>query len=152
MKKILSAIFSVIMMISICSMTGCSDFDFNPIGVWEYTDEVLYVDGKEFLHRTKETMQYESMQYIFEKSGTGYITVDGDRALSFTYDYDDSKIILHMLKPKDNKHLDDPDEFIDMIYTLQSDKNKMVRTQKDSAKDENGKLVNLKAEYTLTKN
>lgn len=151
MKKILSGLLSVCLLFAVILMGGCSDFQFNPIGTWEYTDEILYVDGKEFLHSTKDNMQYETMQYIFEKSGTGYITVDGDKTLSFTYDYDDSQVTLHMLKLKDNAHKNDPDEMIDLVYQVQSDQQKMIRTEEDNANDEEGKTVHLKAEYILTK-
>ena len=77
MKKFTAIIISAIVLLSACVFGGCSDFSFNPIGGWIFTDEYLFVDGKELGHINQQEMQYKETKYTFEKSGTGYITVDG---------------------------------------------------------------------------
>ena len=100
MKKFTAIIISAIVLLSACVFGGCSDFSFNPIGGWIFTDEYLFVDGKELGHINQQEMQYKETKYTFEKSGTGYITVDGYRTIDFTYTYTDDSVDMTMSVPQ----------------------------------------------------
>ena len=156
MKKYICAFVSVILILSLNIMSGCSDFDFNPLGAWEYVEEIYYINGKEAERVEKENMQYESMKYIFEKSGTGYISVNDDRTLDFTYDYDNNKVVIHMKSLNTSSDSENNDDnIIDTEYKIVDNKKNnstnLIRTEEYKAKDENGKEINVKAEFVLEK-
>lgn len=147
MKRIICSILTIIIIISAAAvMGGCSDFSFNPLGSWRYTDDILYVDGKVQDHATIETMNYKNVYYNFEKSGTGYISVEGDRALNFTYDYNDTEVILHTVDPFYNEKKKD----ITFKLKYDGDTKKLIRTDEETVED-NGKKTELKEEHILTK-
>ena len=157
MKKYFSGLLSAVLILSLIVLSGCSDFDFNPLGRWEYHEEIYYVDGKEVRRVGKEDMAYDSMTYIFEKSGTGYIEVDDTHTIDFTYDYDDKNIFMHMiLSDKLNKsEIANKDGMVDVEYTVYNNEKdgseKLIRTEEYKAEDENGKEVSVKCEYILLK-
>ncbi len=147
MKRIICLILTIITAVSVMAMSGCSDFKFNPIGVWRYTDDILYVNGKETKHLRPKDMQYEFTEYIFEKSGTGYIKINGERTISFTYDYSDEEVIMHMTDPFY------PEKKTDVKYKLVISDNtkKLIRTVEDQYEEEDGGKIALKEEFVLTK-
>ncbi len=157
MKKCAYGLLSVIFLFSLIILNGCSDFSFNPLGTWEYNEEIYYVDGKEVERVEKKDMLYESTKYIFEKSGTGYITVSDDPTLNFTYDYDDEKVTLHIKQPDGVNNSDGgtnggtSDTEYKIINNKNDDSISLVRTEKYKAKDDNGKEVEVKVEYVLVK-
>ncbi len=153
MKKCACGLLSVIFLFSLIILNGCSDFSFNPIGTWEYNEEIYYVDGKEVERVGKEDMLYESTKYIFEKSGTGYITVSDDPTLNFTYDYDDEKVNLHIKQPNgvNNSNGGTSDTEYKIINNEKDNSIKLVRTEKYKSKDDSGKEVEVKVEYVLVK-
>lgn len=147
MKRIICIILTIITAVSVAAMSGCSDFAFNPIGTWKYTDDILYVDGKETKHIHSDEMMYKEMEYIFEKSGTGYVKVNGERSLNFTYDYKDDEVIMHSANPFH------PEENYDLKYKLVYTDNtkKLIRTVEDSVDSGEGGKIQLKEEFVLTK-
>ncbi len=93
MKKTVSFILSILMIVSLTLISGCSDFSFNPLGEWLWTDDILCYGDELKSHDTVETMPFE-LVYVFEKSGTGYIRSGGQKTLSFTYEYDDENVTI----------------------------------------------------------
>ncbi len=82
MKKTVSFIASAALILSVASMSGCSDFGFNPLGTWEL-DNSIYGDEGIVIY------------YVFEKSGTGYMTFNDEQLdSSFTYTYDDDNVYI----------------------------------------------------------
>ncbi len=94
MKKLLSIITAAAIGTSVFAMSGCDDFKFNPIGTWQNTEDILYDrDNIEYQHETLDTLW--DFYYIFEKSGTGYMIVEGERTFNFTYEYDNNTITVY---------------------------------------------------------
>ncbi len=157
MKKYICAFLSAAIIFSLIIMSGCSDFEFNPLGTWEYSEEIYYIDGKEVNRVEKNDMLYGGMKYIFEKSGTGYIDVANYRSQEFTYDYDDKNVFVHLIIPDDMDASKIPNNngIVETEYTVyDSDGDspaKLIRTEEYKAKDENGKEVSVKTEYVLVK-
>ena len=88
MKKLILVLISAVMIISVCS---CSDFGFNPTGHWKFVSDTLYADGKEVdVTLAEENNILDNIVIIFEKSGTGYINVYGEKTEFFTYSYDEN--------------------------------------------------------------
>lgn len=91
MKKIISVILFSIIFSSLFLMSGCSDFTFNPIGKWKL--EIADEDYEDF--------NVYTFEYIFEKSGTGYITANGSYTNNiFTYEYDNDTVYISTKSPK----------------------------------------------------
>ena len=132
----------------------CSDFSFNPIGGWIFTDEYLFVDGKELGHINQQEMQYKETKYTFEKSGTGYITVDGYRTIDFTYTYTDDSVDMTMSVPQPtNREISV--KYVDVHYRLEAPKDgsnmKLIRTEEQDAENDDGTSSHLRGEYVLTR-
>ncbi len=155
MKKCISGFLAAVTLALVIFTCGCSDFRFNPIGSWEYHEEIYYLDGKEVSRVEKEEMPYGGMTYIFEKSGTGYIDVDGYRSMDFTYDYDDEHILMHMAVPDALGSPNAATHTVDVEYKVydstENSPAKLIRTEEYNTKDENGKTVAVKNEYILLK-
>ncbi|MBR2176754.1 MAG: hypothetical protein IJ861_07410 [Clostridia bacterium] len=143
MKKIICMLLSAISVMSLLILSGCSDFEFNPIGKWKFTDDILYQNGEIIDHAT--TKDLLDTIYVFEKSGTGYISVDNRRSLEFTYDYDDSSITLHF--PDRNNTA----ETVDVLYNLSDDNTQMIRTETEEADDGEGGTITYKEEYIISR-
>lgn len=120
MKKIIAITVSVLLLASLM-MSGCSDFTFNPIGKWAMTDDILYSNGKEIQHTTADDMIYKDFLIIFEKSGTGYINVNGTKTNTFTYEYTDNDVSVKFDRTGSVTK-----------YTVSEDKKKIIKTDKDS--------------------
>ena len=95
-----------------------------------------------------------SMQYHFEKSGTGYITVDDYRTIDFTYEYTDETVDMTMHVPKPTNRESDV-EYVDVHYRLETPSDgtpmKLIRTVEEDVDDGEGGKVHLKEEYVLTR-
>lgn len=92
MKKIITIMAAVIAAV-LLTMSGCSDFAFNPIGRWEAAEMRTYENGK--LSDTKDADDMGGSvktALVFKKSGTGYIDSGTRSKLDFTYDYNDSEV------------------------------------------------------------
>lgn len=137
MKKFISFILSTVLLCSLMIMGGCSDFAFNPIGEWEFSDNIIYSENSAaFSYKTS---------YIFEKSGTGYITVDGDRTnVTFTYEYDNENVYLTL-----NSAHGETSEI--QKFTVSDDQKQLTNSQKFETNDENGNIVTSEWIKTLTK-
>ncbi len=93
MKKIMAILAASAMSVSVLAMSGCDDFRFNPIGKWKLTDDIVYDEqSNELEHGTEEEMAFGGMTIVFEKSGNGYIEVDGYKTQEFTYLYSDKEV------------------------------------------------------------
>lgn len=157
MKKVACTMLSALLFFSVMLMSGCSDFEFNPIGEWEFTTEIYYENGKEVERVEKDEMAFKGTKYIFEKSGTGYITIGDLRTVEFTYEYDSDKVTLHMQVPKsvaDTADSDEP-EIVDIEYTISSknggNDNCLTRVAEFTTLDENNNEVAVRDVYILTK-
>ena len=154
MKKFTAIIISAIVLLSACVFGGCSDFSFNPIGGWIFTDEYLFVDGKELGHINQQEMQYKETKYTFEKSGTGYITVDGYRTIDFTYTYTDDSVDMTMSVPQPTIR-EISVKYVDVHYRLEAPKDgsnmKLIRTEEQDAENDDGTISHLRGEYVLTR-
>lgn len=92
MKRIIAITAAVIAAV-LLTMSGCSDFAFNPIGRWEAVEMRTYEDGKMIeTADQKELGGAGRSALVFKKSGTGYIDSGTRNNLEFTYDYNDSEI------------------------------------------------------------
>ena len=94
MKRTIAIALAVIAAV-LLTLSGCSDFSFNPIGRWEVSEMRLYEDGS--IKETKDTKQLgmsSGVALVFKKSGTGYIDSGSGNPLDFTYNYNDSEVII----------------------------------------------------------
>ena len=154
MKKFTAIILSVLILITVCIFSGCSDFGFNPIGAWVYTDESLYIDGKLAGHLNQQEMQYKETKYTFEKSGTGFITVDGYRTIDFTYTYTDDSVDMTMTVPQPtNREISI--KYVDVHYKIEKPADgspmKLIRTEEEIIENEDGTKSKITGEYVLTR-
>ena len=128
MKKIISFIAALTVSLSVLTASGCDDFAFNPIGNWMLTDDiVLDENNKEIVHVVPETMMFQEMLYTFEKSGTGYMSVNGDRTIDFKYEYNDKTVTITS---------DDTNTSVE--YELSKDKTQLIRSLKQVVPTEDG--------------
>ena len=96
MKKFFAFLVGTALVIS---LSGCSDFDFNPTGHWQFVSDTLYADGKiADIARAEDNSILADMKIVFEKSGTGYLTASGVRVDDFTYSYDNEYINITFLE------------------------------------------------------
>ena len=83
----------------VISLSGCSDFDFNPTGHWKFVSDTLYADGEVAdIARAEDNSVLADMKIVFEKSGTGYLTASNVRIDDFTYTYDNEYITITFLE------------------------------------------------------
>ena len=95
MKKIFAFLICTAL---VCSMSGCSDFGFNPTGQWQFVSDTLYADGTVAdIARAEDNSVLSDMKIIFEKSGTGHLDSVGVKVDDFTYSYDDESITITFL-------------------------------------------------------
>ena len=66
-------------------------------------------------------MIYKDFLIIFEKSGTGYINVNGTKTNTFTYEYTDNDVSVKFDRTGSVTK-----------YTVSEDKKKIIKTDKDS--------------------
>lgn len=136
MKKTVCVLSVIIMIISCISMNGCSDFSFNPLGTWEmYSQSVYDKDGKEIFHAGEADFPANT-EYTFEKSGTGYITVNGRKSIIFTYTYDSEAVTVEITR-KDNPTLD-LNEVTKNVFVVKSDGATMVWSKEEKTELING--------------
>lgn len=143
MKKRFSSAIAAVLMIAACllsslSMSGCSDFGFNPVGSWKLTSDKIYIDGqfasdeKPGYLKTEGSKEnnYEpvfiymgDLVYKFGKSGTGIICVDNQEEVlqtqDFTYEYNDNEVILYISDDYSRRNNFDP---VEMHYAVKKDK------------------------------
>lgn len=148
MKKFICIILSIISLSSVMLMGGCSDFDFNPIGKWRLTDDIVYYDGVEAEHEAQDDMIYETY-YVFEKCGTGYILVcdqmSDTRTLEFTYEYDNQDIVVTFTNISNDGT--QPTE----KFTVSGDRTQIVDTTASEYTDEDGNIVQISEDIVLKK-
>lgn len=173
MNKTIKSIASVIIITVLCtlspvSMSGCSDFDFNPIGSWKITSDKIYDDGKFFsdekpgyLHTVNEETKESEWVYIgdiiytFGKSGTGIVSVDDQKervqTQEFTYEYTDKQVTIHV---SDNYSKRMNLEPVVITYSIEKDNNgnTILKTQdKFTSEDEEGNKHNMNEVRILTR-
>lgn len=101
MKKIVAIITAFLVLAVSLTISIYNDSKFNPVGNWLNTDDiVLDKDGNELIHLTTDDMRYKNFIYTFNKSGTGYMTVDGDKTYDFTYDYNEKNVTIKDMTTK----------------------------------------------------
>lgn len=113
--------FAVLMAAVLLTLSGCSDFSFNPIGRWKADVLKIYEDGKLIETRdTKELGIQDQLELVFKKSGTGYIDSGTKNNLDFTYDYTDSEVTL-------NRHAKDAEPVV-TVYKVTDNGNTLSVT------------------------
>ena len=95
MKKIV-IILSGLLTIALV-LGGCSDFAFNPVGRWTFSEQRIYTD--DVLTDTLPPDSGFSVALVFQKSGTGYIDSGTKTTMPFTYDYTDSTVTITRSDP-----------------------------------------------------
>ncbi len=175
MKKILRRIISIAAAVSIgalssLSMTGCSDFDFNPIGKWKLTSDKTFMDDKLYSEekigylmidagegKDPVPMYMGDLIYTFTKSGTGIITVYNEKngnsfdAQDFTYEYDDKEVVLYISDDNMRREKMPPAE---IRYGIETDKdgNIILKSQdKQDVTDTSGNKHVMNSVKTLEK-
>lgn len=144
MKRLACVLITVLIFVSSAFMSGCSDFEFNPVGHWRLTDDILYADGQEIEHDRPEDMAFKYFEYVFGKTGTGYIAVNGTKTFDFTYEYEGNTVTVLIndpysgKKPEENKN----------IFSL-SDSGSLVRTETGQVDADHGKTIEIKEEFIL---
>lgn len=141
MRKIISIAISTIILFSVSFISGCSDFEFNPLGKWTLIDDVVYHNNVEYSRDDINTNIFV-LEYIFEKSGTGYILVDNTPIDSdFTYKYNNETLNITFVKTGTS-----------LEYKISDDRTQMVNTTENEYINENGETVNVREIQTLSKN
>ncbi len=142
--------------LSSASMSGCSDFSFNPIGNWKLSSDKIYCDGRFFSDEKPGYLKMDSgdpdnpsfiymgdLIYHFTKSGTGTVTVEDGKesvkTMDFTYEYTDHSVTMNI---KDIAAQKNNYDSIQVTYEVVKDKNgnTILRNQdKFNANDTSGK-------------
>ncbi len=137
MKRYVAIGFVLLSVIVLC-MSGCSDFRFNPIGTWTFSELKEYKDGKLIQTITSDEDPYmKEATLTFKKSGTGYIG-GNKKDQKFTYEYTDDSVTLNITdKSNDNYDVD---------YEVRDNGGSLVRIIEKESVDENGKKVSLREE------
>ncbi len=170
MKKTFRLLAAAGLLICLCclSMSGCSDFDFNPIGNWTLSSNKTYIDDNLFkddrpgymLMQTQDSAEPEyvyigDLVYCFYKSGTGIMMMDTPsqqiQTQEFTYEYTDKQVVLHITDEVSKKNNADP---VTMIYDIEKDKdgNIILKNQNRSkVNDTEGKEHDMNVVRILTK-
>jgi len=91
MKKIFLFLVCTIL---VFSMSGCSDFGFNPTGEWKFVSDNVYDEERNLIDSAlaEDNSILNDLLIVFEKSGTGYTSVTGIKVDEFTYSYDNDSI------------------------------------------------------------
>ncbi len=141
---------------SAVSLSGCSDFSFNPIGKWKLSSDIIYCDGKFFSDEKPGYMKTAlndnsdpsyiymgDLIYSFGKSGTGTVSVDDGKSVTktmdFTYTYTDKEVTIHLT---DDYYRRNNLDSVEVRYSVENDKNGalILKTQdKYKAQDTSGK-------------
>ncbi|MCI5657003.1 MAG: hypothetical protein SOT80_11035 [Candidatus Pseudoruminococcus sp.] len=90
MKKLYAVIISILVLCGSVFMSGCSDFEFNPIGKWENVQTII--DGKKFEGILDNDAK---ICFVFQHNGIAYMTVGGERIKNdYSYTYTDEQVTL----------------------------------------------------------
>ena len=149
MKRLLSALSAVLIIVTFLS--GCSDFEFNPVGIWRLTEESLYVDDQLIQNEKKGQDGQYKLDYCFNKSGTGYITVNGSKTLDFTYKYDGKSVTVYLNDPYSGIP---PEENKSVFELADNGSLRRIRVQTQEVIDDKTKSpvnIELKEEFILTR-
>ncbi len=148
MKRTISLIAALFLLISLFAMSGCSDFSFNPIGQWTLTDDILYAGDKVINSATaEENALMKDISFIFYKSGTGVFRTMSDNRYdrNFTYEYDDHTVTVTYTEPFQGK-MQDP-----ITLTLSEDGSALLINNYSTVKEQDGHSVELKEQFVYTK-
>ncbi len=156
MKKLLTIILTAAVFVSVMSMSGCSEFGFNPTGSWKLTKDTFYLDGKFWYDDKPGYMGSEEGGYIyvgdmiyrFGKSGVGSIYTDDLYIQDFTFDYEGEEITVHMSDPQNKFGLQN------FTYKAGRDKDgneTITRTDIATVNDDDGEKHELKEVFIFTK-
>lgn len=139
MKRSVVIVFALLTVFVLC-MSGCSDFRFNPIGTWTFTEFRSYLGEELIKSETEKDNPYmKNSTLTFKKSGTGYIGSVSD-SQKFTYEYTDDTVTISGT----NKKGDD----FDVKYEVRDDGNTLVRIDEGEVDDdEPGKKIKYRMEY-----
>ncbi len=121
-------------------MSGCSDFDFNPVGKWTLSENNLYVGDDLVDHMDKGSFIYET-NYVMEKCGTGYILVSGERMRDFTYEYEKNSVTIHINEKGQ--------AVVDLKLDVSDDGKTLTRADMQRYLDEDGNNVVCREEYVF---
>lgn len=142
MKKIVLFILSVMVMFSV---SGCSDFGFNPTGHWLFVSDDLYENDIQIDSATPENTPFLSnIAIIFEKSGTGYFSADGLKTIFFRYSYDGHTVTVTF--ENDNNM---PETSVQ--YQVSNDGKTLIRTDLSQEKDEDGNIITYREEFVYSR-
>lgn len=86
MRKLSAVILSVFVLCGSVLMSGCSDFEFNPIGEWKHISTTY--EGAEV------EMMFEDISLVFRHNGTAYMSFNGDAYSNYSYTYTDKEVTL----------------------------------------------------------
>ena len=140
MKKIflfLTLIFTVL------SVGGCSDFGFNPTGHWAFVSDNLYANDELIDSANPENIfMLGKVTMVFEKSGTGYIDVDGFKSDFFRYSYDDKTITVTYLP--DEHHSDE----VTVKFNVSQVDSTIYRTTTKDQKDSDNNSIHYEEIFT----
>lgn len=143
MKKIVLFLIAAVMVIS---MSGCSDFGYNPTGHWVFTSDDLYENDKMIDSVTGEDNEFMSRMFlIFEKSGTGYMDAAGLKTNFFRYTYEGDTVTLTFLPNEYN------DEEVVSEFRFSQDGKKLIRTKLTEEPDADGNMATYREEYVYSR-
>ena len=133
MKKIF-LILTIIL--TVLSVVGCSDFGFNPTGHWAFVSDNLYANNELIDSATPDNVpMLGKITMVFEKSGTGYIDVDGFKSDFFRYSYDDKTITIKYLP---NEHHSDE---VTVKFSVSQVDSTIYRTTTEDKNDSDGNNI-----------
>ncbi len=140
MKKSIILLISILTLL-LFTVSGCSDFEFNPIGTWNSSEQRLYADGE--LMDTTSLENGTQVSLVFKKSGTGYIDAGTDNKHGFTYTYDSKEVSI--------TRTDTPADPRDghAVYQVENGGSSLLSVQEFDTENENGKTVHCRYEVVF---
>lgn len=146
MRKIISICIVLTICLTAICISGCSDFAFNPIGRWNFIEDVYYSNDKPYSKVTnKDDPSMKNVAIVFEKSGTGYIDSGTKTPIRFTYEYDEKEIKINITDSRNQNNTLSSNNTI--VYTVSDDKQTIkFATKNEKRTDENGNSVDFHEE------
>ncbi len=149
MKKILISILLVALTMTSLFLSGCSDFNFNPTGRWNFSEDLLYINDELAEKTTAENdIRMNNVSIVFEKSGTGYIDSHTKSKIKFTYEYNNNEVTVIMPDKSDNPNKPDNRR---IKYMVSDDWKTLSRIDTQTITDENGKKITYREEFVYKK-
>lgn len=136
----------LVTIITILSVGGCSDFGFNPTGYWEFVSDDLYADEKLIDSADFNNVSLlENIIMVFEKSGTGYIDIQGLKTDFFRYKYDDKTITVTYIP---NEYHDNE---VTVKFSVSQVDSTIYRVSTENKKDSDGNVIHYKEIFSYKK-